>query len=133
MEHHSVDLVWGNHDVVWMGAASGHAACICNVIRMAARYGNLATLENARDLAAKTYNLSQNRFASGQTSAVELADVSAGLYQLDMALLNTKYKIFYRNRSCHICIKNSCTKSGNVIAILIIHDIFVRKYGQIAV
>ena len=55
--------------------------------------GNLATLQNARDLAAKTYELSQNRFASGQTSAVELADVSAGLYQLDMALLNTKYKI----------------------------------------
>ncbi len=55
--------------------------------------GNLSTLENARDLAAKTYTLSQNRFASGQTSAVELADVSAGLYQLDMALLNTKYNI----------------------------------------
>ncbi|MBP3397989.1 MAG: TolC family protein [Alphaproteobacteria bacterium] len=55
--------------------------------------GNLSTLENARDLAAKTYTLSQNRFASGQTSAVDLADVSAGLYQLDMALLNTKYKI----------------------------------------
>ncbi len=55
--------------------------------------GNLSTLEKARDLAAKTYNLSKNRFASGQTSAVELADVSAGLYQLDMALLNTKYKI----------------------------------------
>lgn len=55
--------------------------------------GNLSTLENARDLAAKTYTLSQNRFASGQTSAVELADVSAGLYQLDLALLNTKYKI----------------------------------------
>lgn len=54
---------------------------------------NLSTLGNARDLAAKTYKLSQNRFASGQTSAVELADVSAGLYQLDLALLNTKYKI----------------------------------------
>ena len=54
---------------------------------------NLSTLNNARDLAAKTYKLSQNRFASGQTSAVELADVSAGLYQLDLALLNTKYKI----------------------------------------
>ncbi|MBQ2017122.1 MAG: TolC family protein [Alphaproteobacteria bacterium] len=54
---------------------------------------NLASLENARDLAAKTYTLSQNRFASGQTSAVELAEVSAGLYQLDLALLNTKYKI----------------------------------------
>ena len=55
--------------------------------------GNLATLANARDLAAKTYVLSQNRFASGQTSAVELAEVSAGLYQLDLALLNTKYNI----------------------------------------
>lgn len=54
---------------------------------------NLSSLENARDLAAKTYTLSQNRFASGQTSAVELAEVSAGLYQLDLALLNTKYKI----------------------------------------
>lgn len=54
---------------------------------------NLSALENARDLAAKTYTLSQNRFASGQTSAVELAEVSAGLYQLDLALLNTKYKI----------------------------------------
>jgi outer membrane protein TolC len=55
--------------------------------------GNLSTLENARDLAAKTYSLSQNRFASGQTSAIELADVSAGLYQLDLALLNTKFNI----------------------------------------
>lgn len=43
--YHSIDVQWGNHDVVWMGAASGHGACICNVIRMAARYGNLATLE----------------------------------------------------------------------------------------
>ncbi len=43
--YHSVDVQWGNHDIVWMGAASGHLACIANVIRMAARYGNLDTLE----------------------------------------------------------------------------------------
>lgn len=43
--YHSVDFQWGNHDVVWMGAASGHLACIANVIRMSARYGNLDTLE----------------------------------------------------------------------------------------
>lgn len=55
--------------------------------------GNLATLENARNLAAKAYRFSQERFAAGQTSAVELAEVSAGLYQLDMALLNAKYNI----------------------------------------
>ena len=55
--------------------------------------GNLATLKNARDLAAKAYDFSSGRFASGQTSAVELAEVSAGLYQLDMALLQAKYNI----------------------------------------
>lgn len=55
--------------------------------------GNLAKLENARDLAAKAYDFSSGRFASGQTSAVELAEVSAGLYQLDIALLNAKYNI----------------------------------------
>ena len=43
--YHSVDIQWGNHDVVWMGAASGHAACIANVIRVSARYGNLDILE----------------------------------------------------------------------------------------
>ena len=44
-QYHSIDVQWGNHDVVWMGAASGHPACIANVIRMAARYGNLSILE----------------------------------------------------------------------------------------
>ena len=46
MEHHSVDIQWGNHDVYWMGAASGSAACICNVIRISAKYGNLDLLED---------------------------------------------------------------------------------------
>lgn len=44
--YHSVDVQWGNHDMVWMGAASGHLACIANVVRMAAKYGNLATIED---------------------------------------------------------------------------------------
>ena len=45
-EYHSVDIQWGNHDIVWMGAACGHWACIANVIRSAATYGNLSTLED---------------------------------------------------------------------------------------
>jgi fructose-1,6-bisphosphatase-3 len=45
MQHHSVDVQWGNHDVLWMGAAAGNKASICNVIRIAAKYGNLPTLE----------------------------------------------------------------------------------------
>lgn len=60
---------------------------------------NLSGLAKARDLAAKAYDFSRDRFAAGQTSAVELADVSAGLYQLDMALLNAKYKILMAQES----------------------------------
>lgn len=44
-QYHSVDVQWGNHDVVWMGAACGNTACIANVIRFSARYGNLDILE----------------------------------------------------------------------------------------
>ncbi len=47
MQHHSVDIQWGNHDVYWMGAAAGSAACICNVIRISAKYGNLNLLEDS--------------------------------------------------------------------------------------
>lgn len=46
MEYHSVDIQWGNHDVLWMGAAAGQRACIANVIRICARYGNLDILED---------------------------------------------------------------------------------------
>lgn len=46
MEYHAVDIQWGNHDVLWMGAAAGQRGCIANVIRICARYGNLDILED---------------------------------------------------------------------------------------
>ena len=46
MSYHSVDIQWGNHDVVWMGAAAGQRGCIANVVRICARYGNLDILED---------------------------------------------------------------------------------------
>ena len=45
-DYHNFDIQWGNHDLLWMGAASGNDACIANVIRLSMRYGNLATLED---------------------------------------------------------------------------------------
>ncbi len=43
--YHHWDITWGNHDMLWMGAAAGNDACICSVIRISLRYANLATLE----------------------------------------------------------------------------------------
>lgn len=63
MDFHDVDFQWGNHDIVWMGAATGNWACITNVIRMNISYNNFDMLEigygiNLRPLAvfaSKTY------------------------------------------------------------------------------
>ena len=46
MNYHSLDIQWGNHDVLWMGAAAGQMGCIANAIRICARYGNLDILED---------------------------------------------------------------------------------------
>lgn len=45
-QYHSWDIQWGNHDMLWMGAAAGNDACICNVLRLSLRYANLATIED---------------------------------------------------------------------------------------
>lgn len=45
MEYHDVDFQWGNHDIVWMGAATGNWACITNVLRMNISYNNFDMLE----------------------------------------------------------------------------------------
>ena len=46
-KHHAVDIQWGNHDIVWMGAAAGIKAYIATVLRISARYENLDTIEDA--------------------------------------------------------------------------------------
>ena len=63
MHFHDVDIQWGNHDISWMGAATGNLACICNVLRIAISYNSFDVLEdgygiNLRPLsmfAAKVY------------------------------------------------------------------------------
>ena len=46
LEYKGFDIQWGNHDVLWMGAACGNECCITNVLRVSLRYGNMATLED---------------------------------------------------------------------------------------
>ena len=60
---------------------------------------NLGKLNEAHALAQKAYDVSVNRFAAGQTSAIELSDVSGALYQMDMAVLSAKYNILMAGES----------------------------------
>ncbi|MBM7870994.1 fructose-1,6-bisphosphatase-3 [Clostridium pascui] len=46
MNHHSIDIQWGNHDIIWMGAASGSRTCAANALRVSLRYANLSSIED---------------------------------------------------------------------------------------
>lgn len=46
INYHSVDIQWGNHDVLWLGAFAGSKVCLANIIRISARYDNLDILED---------------------------------------------------------------------------------------
>ncbi len=45
LNYHSVDIQWGNHDVLWIGAFAGSKVCLANIIRICARYNNLDIIE----------------------------------------------------------------------------------------
>lgn len=47
MSYHSIDFQWGNHDMLWMGAASGSRVCLANVLRISSRYLNLDIIEDS--------------------------------------------------------------------------------------
>ena len=57
MHHHSLDIQWGNHDILWMGAAAGNDACIANVLRNNIRYHNLEILENGYGISLRPFAL----------------------------------------------------------------------------
>lgn len=75
MKIHNVDIQWGNHDISWMGAASGNLALIANVIRISMRYNNFDVLEDGYGLnlralavfAAETYKNDDCTLFSPQT------------------------------------------------------------------
>ncbi len=46
IKHHCVDIQWGNHDILWMGAAAGEKTCIANALRISSRYANLDIIED---------------------------------------------------------------------------------------
>lgn len=87
--YHSVDIQWGNHDVVWMGAACGQPACIATVIRMAARYGNLDSLEEGYGI-----------------NLIPLATFAMEKYKdVDCGVFNIKYNTNYNTKDLTLDMK----------------------------
>ena len=90
MEHHSVDIQWGNHDILWMGAAAGSLACMCNMLRISARYGNLSILEDAYGInMIPLMRLAMNCYSedASKTFHVHISDEN---YDRDLADIDAK-------------------------------------------
>lgn len=73
MEYHSFDIQWGNHDVLWMGAACGIEACIATVVRNNLRYRNIEVLESGYGISLRTLVL----FAEQQYGAEDVMDAAS--------------------------------------------------------
>lgn len=69
MAHHQVDIQWGNHDVVWMGAAAGSPLCIMTVLKTTLAYNNLDTLEDGYGISLRQLErFAQSTYADSDVS-----------------------------------------------------------------
>lgn len=88
IEHHSVDIQWGNHDCLWMGAAVGETSCMANLLRISAKYGNLEILEDAYGInMIPLAKFSMDTYGDDPCNCFRV-DTSAATYNKDFAELD---------------------------------------------
>ena len=80
-DYHSLDIEWGNHDILWMGAACGNDACICNVIRNNLKYNNVEILENAYGISLRQLMLFGMK-TYGIEDGIEAARAACTMYTM---------------------------------------------------
>lgn len=93
MNHHSIDIEWGNHDILWMGAASGSEACIANVLRISLRYANLGTIEDGYGinlLPLATFAI--EFYGDDNCTSFTPKSIDKGLTEKDISLLSKMHK-----------------------------------------
>ena len=84
MDHHSLDIEWGNHDILWMGAACGSQACIAAVVRNCLSYNNISVLEQGYGISLRPLVLFAEKTypAKDVTQAAKMA-ISIILFKLE--------------------------------------------------
>ena len=82
--YHSLDIEWGNHDILWMGAASGSMACIANVIRNNLKYKNTEILESGYGISLRSLALfAAQEYAFEEPMDAALKAISIILFKLE--------------------------------------------------
>ncbi|MBQ8537016.1 MAG: fructose-1,6-bisphosphatase [Clostridia bacterium] len=88
MNHHSVDLEWGNHDILWMGAASGSLTCAAAVVRNSLNYNNMEILENGYGIPLRPLALfAEKLYPDLEPEKAALEAISVMMFKLEGQLI----------------------------------------------
>ena len=96
VDHHAVDIEWGNHDILWMGAAAGSKACIATVVRNNLKYNNTKILENSYGISLRNLALfAEKIYPNEEPMKAALKAISVMLFKLEgqVILRNPDYNM----------------------------------------
>ena len=96
MQYHSLDIEWGNHDILWMGAAAGSKACIATVVRNNLKYNNTKILENSYGISLRNLALfAEKIYPNEEPMKAALKAISVMLFKLEgqVILRNSDYNM----------------------------------------
>lgn len=109
MEYHSLDIEWGNHDILWMGAAAGSQACIATVVRNNLKYNNTKILENSYGISLRNLALFAEKIYPGEEP------MKAALKAISVMLFKLEGQVILRNPDYNMTDK------------LLLHKVNVKK------
>ena len=87
IDHHAVDVEWGNHDILWMGAASGSEACIASVVRNSVAAGNMATLESGYGISLRPLAMFAHETYGGSSQKEITMAIAMILFKLEAQVI----------------------------------------------
>ena len=96
VQYHSLDIEWGNHDILWMGAAAGSKACIATVVRNNLKYNNTKILENSYGISLRNLALfAEKIYPDEEPMKAALKAISVMLFKLEgqVILRNPDYNM----------------------------------------
>lgn len=98
LEHyHSLDIQWGNHDILWIGAAAGEPACIMNVLRNNIRYGNFEILENGYGIALRQLIEFADKTYTTEPKAIESMKLTPLVKAINVIIFKLEGQIIMRH------------------------------------
>lgn len=112
LKHHSLDIEWGNHDILWMGAACGNEACIANVIQANIKYRNTEILEQSYGISLrKLFLFAEKHYGCDDIMDCAYYAVSAIMFKLEGQLITNhpEYEM-----SSHLLLDKIDMNSGKI-------------------